>query len=71
MNRRSEKLDKYLGKVVTITFWDLDVVTGVLEFGTPFAGLKISSNLYSVRRSDGNLFFRKSHVKKIKEADNE
>lgn len=71
MNRRSAKLDKYLGKVVTVTFWDGDEITGILEFGRPFAGLKISSNLYSVYNSDGDFFFRKSHVTKIKEIGKE
>lgn len=71
MNRRSAKLDKYLGKVVTVTFWDLDVVTGILEFNRPFAGLKFGSNKYSLHNSDGNFYFRKSHVKKIKEVGKE
>lgn len=63
MNRRSEKLDRYLNKRVEITFFDGDVVTGILEFGKPYFGLKSGSNSYSIR----NLYFRKSHVKSIKE----
>lgn len=67
MNRRSEKLDRYLNKRVEITFFDGDIATGILEFGRPFMGLKIGSNLYSITHNDTHMFFRKSHVKSIKE----
>lgn len=63
MNRRSEKLDRYLNKRVEITFFDGDVVTGVLEFDKPYFNGLLGSNSYSIR----NIFFRKSHVKSIKE----
>lgn len=65
MNRRSEKLDKYLNKRVKITFIDGDIVTGVLEFGRSYWGLPLSSNEYSITNGGTNIFFRKSHVKKV------
>ena len=67
MNRRSEKLDQYLNKQVEITFWDGDIVTGILEFDRPYWGSKFYSNKYSITYKDTHMFFRKSHVKSIKE----
>lgn len=67
MNRRSEKLDKYLNKRVEITFHDGDVETGILEFGKPYWGF--NTDEYSLtRNNDPDVYFRKSHVKSIKEA---
>lgn len=63
MNRRSEKLDRYLNKRVEITFFDGEIITGILEFDKPYWGLKFGSNSYSIR----NIYFRKSHVKSIRE----
>lgn len=67
MNRRSEKLDQYLNKLVEITFIDGDIETGILEFNRPYSGTKFSSNKYSITYKDTHMFFRKSHVKSIKE----
>lgn len=68
MNRCSDKLDKLIGKSVIVTFWDGDEREGILEFNRVYDGLKISSNQYSLYEpNDGVLFFRKSHVKKIRE----
>lgn len=67
MNRRSEKLDQYLNKQVEITFTDGDIVTGILEFDRPYWGLAFGSNMYSITYGEANIFFRKSHVKSIKE----
>ena len=67
MNRRSKKLDQYLNKQVEITFIDGDVQTGLLEFDRPYWGLKFGSNQYSITYKDTHCFFRKSHVKSIKE----
>ncbi len=71
MNRRSEKLDKYLSKRVQITFYDGDVETGVLEFGRPYYKGGLGSNEYSITEDNDTLFFRKSHVKSIKEESEE
>lgn len=70
MNRRSEKLDKYLNKQVEITFIDGDIVIGILEFDIPYRGLKFGSNQYSITCDGIHMFFRKSHVKSIKEVRN-
>ena len=67
MNRRSEKLDKYINKQVEITFTDGDIVTGILEFDRPHSGLNFGSNKYSITRNGTHMFFRKTHVKSIKE----
>ena len=67
MNRRSEKLDKYINKQVEITFTDGDIVTGILEFDRPHGGLNFGSNKYSITHNDTHMFFRKTHVKSIKE----
>ena len=69
MNRRSEKLDKYLNKTVQITFFDGEIMTGYLEFGRPLLGTPFSSNEYSITRNGTHMFFRKSHVKSIKESE--
>lgn len=68
MNRRSEKLDKYLGEYVTIVFKEGDVKHGLLEFDSPHIGLSDKSGMYSIEDCvDSNLtLFRKSHVKSIK-----
>lgn len=63
MNRRSEKLDKFIGWMVTITFFDGDVKSGILEYGKPLARGLPPSDYYSFALED--LYFRKSHVKKI------
>lgn len=67
MNRRSEKLDKFLNKQVEITFIDGDIQTGLLEFNRPYWGTYFNSNQYSITYKDTHMFFRKSHVKSIKE----
>lgn len=65
MNRRSEKLDKYLNKLVQITFNDGEIATGYLKFGRSFWGLPSSSNEYSISYNGTDYYFRKSHVKKV------
>ena len=73
MNRRSEKLDQYLNKQVEITFNDGDIVIGILEFDRPYLGPNTAtsalhgSNKYSITHNGRHMFFRKSHVKSIKE----
>lgn len=66
VNRRNKKLDKYIGKPVEITFIDGSTRTGILEYDRPlFSGL-LPSRYYSI--NDGEYtFFRKTHVKKIRE----
>lgn len=65
-NRRSEKLDKYLNKYVTIVFTDGEVKHGLLEFDRPHIRLSYKSGMYSLEDCvDCKLtFFRKSNVKK-------
>ena len=66
MNRRSKKLDKYIGKNVEITFLEGDVRTGILEYDRPlYSGLQ-PSGYYSINGGK-NTFFRKSHVREIRE----
>lgn len=68
MNRRSDKLDKYLNKRVKITFTDGDSRIGVLGWNEHLEPLMIIPQQYYLRNSDGIHFsFRKSHVKSIKE----
>ena len=68
MNRRSDKLDKYLGEYVTIVFADGDVKHGLLEFDRRHIGFDDKSGMYSLEDcGDSKLtFFRKSHVKSVK-----
>ena len=65
-SRRDEKLDSLLGKIVRLTFTDGDEKIGVLEWDMPSLGIPSRSYSLYVFGSD-YLFFRKSHVKKIKE----
>ena len=68
MNRRSEKLDKYLNKLVKITFTDGDSRIGVLGWNERLEPLMLIPQQYFLRDSVGvYLSFRKSHVKSIKE----
>ena len=67
MNRRSERLDQYLNKRVKITFFGGDVAIGILEFDRPYSGTTYRSNKYSITCNGTHMFFRKSHVKSIKE----
>ena len=70
MNRRSDKLDKFIGKSVIVTFWGGDEREGILEFNRPYMGLKVGSNRYSLYKpNEVVLFFRKSHVKKIRKRE--
>ena len=67
----SEKLDKYLGQKVEITFFDNTTEIGVLERGDRF-GFDKSHKItyggkgYHIERLGSILGFKKSHVKKIK-----
>lgn len=68
MNRRSEKLDLFLGKLVDVTFTDGDTRTGVLEFGmTTTPGLPPANDYTIYVFGEGYTHFRKSTVKSIKE----
>ncbi len=67
MNRRDQKLDTFVGKNVEITFFDGDVRTGLLEFNRKYWGTDIESHMYSISCNGGDVFFRKTHVRKITE----
>ena len=68
MNRRSEKLDKYLNKRVEITFIDGSIKNGVLSWNEYRESLRLIPQWYYLEFSDGtHLSFRKSHVKSIKD----
>lgn len=64
-------LEKYLGKVVTITLFDNDIITGELhktgeERFKNDPNLYIPKNLYFLINPQ-SVLFRSSHVKKLKE----
>lgn len=67
--KRSE-LEKYLGKKVTITLFDNDIITGVLH-KTGEEKFKYDPNLYIPRNCyfllPQSVIFKCSHVKKLKE----
>lgn len=67
--KRSE-LEKYLGKTVTITLFDNDVITGVLH-KTGEEQFKYDQNLYIPKNCyfvlPQSCLFKCSHVKKLKE----
>lgn len=68
--KRSD-LEKYLGKKVTITLFDNDVITGELH-KTGEEQFKNDANLYLLQKryfltSPQSCLFRSSHVKKLKE----
>lgn len=55
-SHEDERLNNLLGNYVEIKFFDNDVKIGILEKSKDFDGYNI-----------GNLHFKKSHVKKIKQ----
>ncbi|WP_373220913.1 hypothetical protein [Mediterraneibacter gnavus] len=68
--KRSE-LEKYLGKTVTITLFDNDVITGELH-KTGEEKFKNDPNLYLPQKwyfliNPQSCLFRASHVKRLKE----
>ncbi len=68
--KRSD-LEQYLGKVVTITLFDNEVITGELH-KTGEEQFKNNANLYLPQKwyfltSPQSCLFRSSHVKKLKE----
>ncbi len=68
--KRSD-LEKHLGKKVTITLFDNDVITGELH-KTGEEQFKNDANLYLPQKryfltSPQSCLFRSSHVKKLKE----
>lgn len=67
--KRSE-LEQYLGKTVTITFFDNDIITGVLH-KTGEKQFKYDPNLYIPKNCYflllQSVIFKCSHVKKLKE----
>ena len=68
VTRTDEKLDSLLGEVVRITFNDDTEKIGVLEWNMGMGPSMLPSQMYSVYVfGSGYCFFRKSHVKKIRE----
>lgn len=68
VTRTDEKLDSLLGEVVRITFNDDTEKIGVLEWNMSMGPSMLPSQMYSVYVfGSGYCFFRKSHVKKIRE----
>ncbi len=68
MTKRDPKLDSLLGEIVRITFIDGDEKLGVLEWDMPIGYNRLPSQMYSIFVfGSGYCFFRKSHVKSIKE----
>ena len=65
MNRRDAKLDALIGVKVAILFKDLTVKKGYLYFGKPLIPKQKTSNLYCLECADGDIFFRKSHVRYV------
>ena len=67
VNRRDARLDKHIGKRVTIIFWDGVTKTGVLSWENeynPNRGLK--PFMYYLLLDDGVYFgFRKSSITRI------
>lgn len=67
MTRRDSRLDRLLGRLVTITFSDGSKKIGVLEFGLPYAPGLPDSNYYSLYEfGKGRIRFRKSAIKMVK-----
>ena len=65
ITRRDETLDLFLGKEVFVVFYDGSVKEGVLEYQgpvTPEIGYSFAYHYHI-----GNSFFRKTHVKMIRE----
>ena len=73
MNRRSKKLDSYLGQKVVIVFWDDEEKIGMLGWQGNFdSNHPIHPFSYYLYLSDSTYYsFRKSHVKSIKGVYNE
>lgn len=68
VDKRDPKLDSLLGEIVRITFTDGTEKIGVLEWDMARGLDKLPSQMYSVYVfGSGYCFFRKSHVKKIRE----
>lgn len=69
--KRSD-LEQYLGKTVTVTLFNGDVITGELH-KTGEERFKFDPNLYMPRKLyfclPQSVLFRCSHVKKLKERD--
>ena len=68
VDKKDPKLDSLLGEIVRITFQDGVERIGVLEWDMARGLDKLPSQMYSVYVfGSGSYFFRKSHVKKIRE----
>lgn len=66
MDRKDEKLDRYIDKRVKISFIDGDVLSGILNFHNGFYFLRnCVDEKKGWMRQDTH--FRKSHVKKVEE----
>lgn len=61
---KAEQLDKYLGQMVKITFFDKTTEIGILGRGDWFAMAWYGTG-YHLERPNDDLGFKKSHVKKI------
>ncbi len=68
MNKhRSSALDAYIGQNVKVSFKDGTEAKGILGFSKSFSREEgfAKINHYFLRRSEGTLSFRKTHVKNI------
>lgn len=65
VNRKSKELDQYIDKLVEIIFWDGRIRVGTLKFNQSYWGRNNNTNMYSLEEL--HLFFRKTHIKNIKE----
>ena len=68
---KKSELNQYVGKLVTISFQDGDILRGTLCHG-----MGLGNGLYNDDKSyynlpENNLTFRAYHVKKIKEIEND
>ena len=68
VDKKDPKLDSLLGEIVRITFQDGVERIGVLEWDMARGLDKLPSQMYSIYVfGNGYYFFRKSHVKKVRE----
>lgn len=67
IDRRDERLDRYLNQLVDITFWNGEQKTGVLEWGMQPKLDKPPRRQYSVYVfGTGVVYFYKTNVRKVR-----
>ncbi len=65
VSHRDKRIDKYIGKRVTVTLIDKEILRGLLTFDEKRDRYRLSNVIDKRGMPSGDYLLRKSHIKKI------